>query len=452
MKIVQVNTHDIAGGAEKTAFSLHNIYRKRGHWSKLIVGFKHSLDTDTIAIDNSGRGKGKRLFKIAQEKLFGWQYLDFPGSHRISELVNEPFDIIHFHNLHGGYFDLAALPRFARLTPIVMVLHDMWLLTGHCANPFSCDRWQTGCGQCPDLSIPPATCIDGTGFNWRRKRQILSSLPIFITAPSQWMLDQVGKSYLSSFESRLIRNGVDQQIFSPGSKLQTRHKLGFPKNQKIILFSANSGLLNIWKDGATLIKSLQLLLGKTTESEKPVIINLGGNKPRPRGLGQQARRLTRRILNYSNEDDLLRKAGLSDFVIRPGKINNANIMADYYRASDILVYATKTDNCPLTIIEALSCGLPVIASAVGGVPELIKDGETGMLVKPGDANALLNVISHALGDEAFRARLSSAAIQHARQEFDIRQQATKYIDLYSELIRKHQENAAKNTPEYVIHN
>lgn len=415
-------------------FSLHNIYRKRGHWTRLVVGHKSSTDLDTIAINNSDRGKGIGLLRVAREMVRGHQYLDYPGSHRIPELLDKPFEIVHLHNLHGGYFDMAALPRLATLAPVVVMLHDAWLLTGHCAHSFGCERWHTGCGRCPDLTIPPAIRVDGTRFNWKRKRKILSSLPIVITAPSQWMMGLVKKSYLGTHPSRVIYNGVDQKIFCTGSKEEARKRLGLPEHGKILLFSANSGLLNLWKDGPVLIKALQLLLQSSARSEKPIIVTLGGNLPRPPGLEREVRRSLRKILNRSNEEDVLQKSGLSEFVILRGAIKDEHLMADYYRAADVLVYATKVDNCPLTVLEALSCGLPVVASAAGGVPELIRDGETGILVPPGDPITLCKALSHVLGDDTFRERLSAAAASDAQKRFDIRRQATEYLDWYAELI------------------
>ncbi|MBN2570204.1 MAG: glycosyltransferase [Deltaproteobacteria bacterium] len=419
-------------------FALHNLYRECGHWSRLVVGYKGSTDPDTIPIDNSDRRKGIGPLRTVRETLQGHQYLNYPGSHRIPESLDEPFDIVHLHNLHGGYFDLAALPRLAALAPVVVMLHDAWLLTGHCAHSFGCEQWHTGCGRCPDLTIPPAIRVDGTSFNWHRKSKLLASLPLVITAPSQWMLDLVGKSYLASHPNRLIYNGVDQQIFCPGSKKNARQRLGLPEHEKILLFSANSGLLNIWKDGPALIKALQLFLQSSNGAEKPLLVSLGGNVPRSSGLEREMRRALRKTLNRFNEEDVFRKSGLSEFVIRRGAIKDENVMADYYRAADALVYATKVDNCPLTVLEALSCGLPVVASAVGGVPELLRDGETGILVPPGDAIALSEGLFRVLEDDVFRERISAAAVKDAQTRFDIRRQATEYLDWYAELIAEWQ--------------
>jgi len=130
LHIVQVNTVDVAGGAAKVARKLHEKFRERGHRSTLVVGLKQSSDPDVVEIDNrdAGRGFRGRASRILEAR--GHQYLDLPGSHRIPDLIGGDWDVLHAHNLHGGYFDLAALSDLSRRAPLVLTMHDMWLVTG----------------------------------------------------------------------------------------------------------------------------------------------------------------------------------------------------------------------------------------------------------------------------------------------------------------------------------
>ena len=78
--------------------------------------------------------------------LFGFQYYFIPlSSNKILKEAKEyrP-DIIHLHNLHGGYFQTNLLPRLAKIAPIVWTFHDMFPITGHCAHSFECEKWKTG--------------------------------------------------------------------------------------------------------------------------------------------------------------------------------------------------------------------------------------------------------------------------------------------------------------------
>ena len=84
------------------------------------------------------------------------------ASHRLLELPAKPPDVLHLHNLHGGYFDLRVLPELSAHQPTVVTMHDEWLYTGHCAYTLDSERWLEGCGSCPHLdSYPAARRRDG---------------------------------------------------------------------------------------------------------------------------------------------------------------------------------------------------------------------------------------------------------------------------------------------------
>jgi glycosyltransferase involved in cell wall biosynthesis len=82
-----------------------------------------------------------------------------------------------------------------------------------------------------------------------------------------------------------------------------------------------------------------------------------------------------------------------------------------FRAADASLLPSAWENFPHTVVESLAVGCPVIATAVGGVPEVVRDGENGLLVAPGDPDALANAIGRFFADDALRARLSEAAVR-----------------------------------------
>ncbi len=266
--ILHVNAADIAGGAEKAALDLFQACRARGHGAWLAVGDKRGGDPDVLALNmNCGvraarilrailnrvaplswkdRGIGrllKYLHWIEQPKSrlevkLGHEDFEFPRSGRLLQLPPARPDIIHCHNLHGGYFDLRALSRLSRQVPVVLTLHDAWLLGGHCAHSFGCERWKTGCGNCPDLGIYPALRRDGTAYNWRRKKYIYARSRLYVTTPSQWLMRKVEQSNLTAgiVKARVIANGVDLSVFRPGNKRAARAFLGIPPDARVLLF------------------------------------------------------------------------------------------------------------------------------------------------------------------------------------------------------------------------
>ena len=179
---------------------------------------------------------------------------------RCSTCPPEPVDVLHCHNLHGGYFDLRELARLSHALPTVLTLHDAWLLSGHCAHSFDCDRWRTGCGSCPDLTIYPPVLRDSTAPNWRRKRDIYSRSSLYVAAPCKWLMDRVDDSILSAacVEKRVIPYGVDRSVFFPGDKATARAALGLPLGAHIVLHSGTGVRTSIWRDFELLRAAAQL--------------------------------------------------------------------------------------------------------------------------------------------------------------------------------------------------
>jgi glycosyltransferase involved in cell wall biosynthesis len=268
--ILQVSTYDIAGGAEKVAWNLLRYSRLYGYDSWLVVGYKHSENAYVIPMKNDryrnivarigiasgnilsplvGKIPGARylrygLYGIGQIRRFveihqGHEDFDFPATERILELTKERPEIIHCHNLHGNYFDLRILPWLSHQVPVIITLHDAWLLSGHCAHSFNCERWKIGCGNCPDLTIYPKVKRDATAFNFKRKQEIYGKSRLYIVTPSQWLMNKVKQSILvpAIVEANVIPNGVDLSIFHPGNKQVIRTKLGISQSAKMLLFA-----------------------------------------------------------------------------------------------------------------------------------------------------------------------------------------------------------------------
>ena len=136
------------------------------------------------------------------------------------------------------------------------------------------------------------------------------------------------------------------------------------------------------------------------------------------------------------------------------------IVARYCQAADLYLHAARAEAWGLTITEALACGTPVVATAVGGIPEQVKglrmdDGQgiddlnrsgadeaTGVLVPVGDARAMARCIEHLLNDDGLRRRLSHNAADDARERFDLNRQVKSYLDWYEQILANASERIA----------
>jgi glycosyltransferase involved in cell wall biosynthesis len=105
-----------------------------------------------------------------------------------------------------------------------------------------------------------------------------------------------------------------------------------------------------------------------------------------------------------------------------------------YSAADLFVIPSLQDNLPNTTIEALACGIPTIGSNVGGIPEVIRDGRTGLLVPPSDPTALRQAIVSLLAKPERRVSMAEQSRRLALQEYSLDVQTQSYQSLYQELI------------------
>jgi glycosyltransferase involved in cell wall biosynthesis len=106
-------------------------------------------------------------------------------------------------------------------------------------------------------------------------------------------------------------------------------------------------------------------------------------------------------------------------------------------AADVFVLPSVSEGLPVSVLEAMAAGLPVVASRVGGVPEQVSDGQTGLLVEPGDPNALAAALARLIAEPSLRRRLGAAGRARAEQAFDLDPFRRAHVELYSrELARR----------------
>ncbi|WP_279165375.1 glycosyltransferase [Thermus scotoductus] len=132
-------------------------------------------------------------------------------------------------------------------------------------------------------------------------------------------------------------------------------------------------------------------------------------------------------------EDRVKALGLEDRVRFLGlRTDVPEILA----AADAFILSSRWEGNPLSVMEAMAAGKPVIATAVGGVPELVQDGKSGVLVPPGDVEALAEAILRLAGDVHLRRQLGQEAFKQARERFDVSVMVKGYETLYEVLLEK----------------
>ena len=440
MRILQVSTADSRGGAEKVAWNLFKAYQARGLDSWLAVGEKQGQDPDVFVVPNEqARGRWSRFFLGWSDRLnqaegrtrlaaalgriagglaepgrrldyyLGIEEFRFPGTARLLALSGKRPDVLHGHNLHGSYFDLRMLPWLSRQLPVLLTLHDAWMLSGHCAHSFDCERWRTGCGSCPDLTIYPAIRRDATAHNWQRKSDIYTRSRLFVATPSRWLMDKVERSMLAPavVEGRVVPNGVDLNLFKPADRVAARSQLGLPQSANLLVATGVQMQRSQWKDYPTLRAATGLAAERLGRQEIRCIV-LGEDAP--------AERLGRAVIEFVPFRD------------------DPEGVARYYQAADVYVHAARADTFPSGVLEAMACGIPVLATAVGGIPEQVEEGRSGFLTPPGDALALGARIVQLCTDPAMKQRMGAEALERAQRLYGLDRQVDAYLAWYAELL------------------
>ena len=328
------------------------------------------------------------------DRSLGLEDFNHPYTDRIVEMTGSAPDVVLCHNLHGGYFDLRTLSRLSKRMPVALRLFDAWLQTGHCAYSLGCGRWQTGCGDCPDLAIPPAIARDSSAINLRRKQRVYEQSRLFVSAETRWMLDRAKRSVLAPavVDWRHIPGAVDLETFTPGSREEARRELGLDGQAKVLLYVANQGSLNPYKDFETVRVAMERLRWMWP-GERISLVVVGSQ-----GVDEQI--------------------GANLMIRYAGRVTLEPRLAMFYRAANVLIHSAVEETFGNVVAEAMACGTPVVAASGGGVVELIEHGVTGLLLPPREPGRLAQAIAELLNDGARCEKMGAAAARAARRKFD----------------------------------
>ncbi len=219
---------------------------------------------------------------------------------------------------------------------------------------------------------------------------------------SQALVDRMAELDFPGERLRVLRNGVDTLRFVPENRAFARERLGLEPLSKCRILLSVGNLVEI-KGHDVALRSL----GQLDETYHLVIVGTGPER--------------------QNLQDLASRLGFADRVLFTGSVDNAELKW-WYSAADVLVLCSSREGWPNVLLEAMACGLPVIATRVGGVPEIVTEPVAGRLIERRDPDALAGAIT-----ALFSAYPDARQIRDYAATFDWAQTTQAQIELFKEI-------------------
>lgn len=418
MRVFHLSTSDTQGGAAGSAYRLHNGLLQAGIQSRMYVRSKQSDDSTVVEHEVGGGLTDRVRRRLYREKI----RFDFRQYRETRPDGLEPFsddrtpywlhdvfaldpDIINLHWV-ANFVDYRHFFRECLGTrPVVWRLSDLNPFTGGCHYDQGCGKYRDVCGACPQLGSTKSN--DLSRAVWNRKKEAFGALgddQLHFVAQSEWIKDQVQASPLTErFEATVIPNGLDTELFRPRETEGMRTALEIPSDHRIVLFVAQSAQ-NHRKGFDLLAEALSSL-----SADDVTLLSIGGETP-----------------------DL--ETALPHLHL--GTIESDLLLSVFYSLADLFVIPSRQDNLPNTVLEAMACGTPVVGFEVGGIPDMIRPGETGWLAKPESVRALRGAIQQALSNDELRERHSNRCREVVESEYTLDVQARAYKALYKQLLNR----------------
>ncbi|KKS06203.1 MAG: hypothetical protein A2418_00620 [Candidatus Brennerbacteria bacterium RIFOXYC1_FULL_41_11] len=396
MKILQIGTIDKAGGAAQVSWDLKMELEKRGHFVSMFVSDRVSDDKNVFKIPPTFP-KQQIVSRVLANDI------DFYRTDYILKTKEfQEADIVNCHNLHCYFFNLDTLRKISEKKPIVWTLHDLWSISSRCAYP-SEDSLKNGFFHCGDLNhYPPMEWHNEKYLAWKKSR-IYAKTRLNLVTPSLWLKNLVARSVLENKPCQVINNGIDTSIFRQHNKQDCRQELGWPEDKKIILFLASGGNADPRKGW----QYTQDLVETITDKQSFLFICVGGKQ------------------EDKTRDNLW-------FI---PKSRNRNLLAKYFSASDVFLFPSLADNFPLTVLESMACGLPVVGFDTGGVTEEVEHLKTGYVAKYKNIDDLRSGIEYILHlDTEKLSAMKQQCVERVAANFTVEKMTDQYLSLYESLL------------------
>ncbi len=382
-RVVRVIARLNMGGPAIHVASLAAGLETRGYHTTLVAG---SLARGEDSMGFVARRLGVGVVSVPEmEREVSFQH-DARSIRRLAEIIREERPhILHTHTAKAGAIGRAAALLAGEARPPV-VLHTFH---GHVLKGYFGRR--------------------RTAFFRQVERTLARSSDVLIAVSPEVRDELVGLGVARREKFAVIRLGIplEERLGDPTADLDYRHLYGIPRGAFVVGWV---GRMTGVKDTASTLE----ILRATRERGIEAVLCLVGDGPERGELEQRARDLgiARSCFFVGYQEDV----------------------AGYYRLFDAFLLPSVTEGTPVSAIEALASGTPVVANRVGGVPDVVRDGIDGYLVEPGDVDAAAGRLAELAGDLALRTRLGEAGRARVLDRYSVGRLVDDVDRLYRSLL------------------
>ena len=413
MNILHINKfHYLRGGSEMVYFGTANLLEHYGHKS-LFFSMYHSenLPSETSnyfmpyvdLINSNGM--------ISQLKTAGRILYSFDAKKRLSKLLDKhQVDVAHLHNIHHQISPSILHELKKRKIPVVMTLHDYKMVCASysmLANDKPCEACSGGRylnafkNRCVKESMTKSALAALEMYLHHNILDIYSNVDVFIS-PSLFLKNKLKEM---GFKKELthLPNFIDIKKFE-----QIREDKEDKQKISVVYFGRLSPEKGLW----TLLEAAKMI---STNVEVTII----GDGPIKKEL-----------------EEKVKKEGIGNIEFL-GYLKGEALYKEIKKSKAIVMPSEWYENNPMSVLEAFALGKPVIGSRIGGIPELVKDNETGLTFEPGNAEDLKEKIKAILLDNSFLKKMGENARRFVETELNPEKHYQKLMEIYQMAMNSH---------------
>ena len=324
-------------------------------------------------------------------------YLDVFAD-RIDEFVQSKglrYELIHAHYWMSGISGLTLAKRWQ--VPVLQMFHTLGLVKQMIARS--------------------AEEMEGD-YRFNGEKTVIEQVDAIIASTESERMQLKDMYHVPDKKIVIIPPGVDTTRFYPIDKSEAREAIGIPEEDRMVLFV---GRIEPLKGIDTLIEAMAKLKMKCHRCPHYLVIIGGDADASPQETNSEMARLK----------TLSQELGIEDIIIFLGKRDQAKLPY-YYSAAEVVVMPSHYESFGMVALEAMACGTPVIASEVGGLRNLIIEGETGFFIARQDSSTLSDKMKMLLLDDTLRNHISQKAAEYARS-YDWANITEKMMGVYRKL-------------------